>query len=152
MAEITLRVGTPDDVGLMFELDLLCFDVPFRFDLRSMRQYATHPDALVLIAEANGAMHGFVIINPSRRRALRSAYVTTLDVHPEFRRQGIASALLAEAECRAAASGATSMQLHVFDGNLAAIRFYEAAGYEQALFTEDFYSPGLNAWLLIKSI
>jgi len=150
MPEVTLRNGTPADIDAMYALDLLCFDKPFRFDLRSMRKYATHPEAIVLIAELDGEMRGFIVVNPSRRKALHSAYVTTLDVHPDFRRQGIARALLVEAERRVAASGAVTMQLHVFTGNVDAIRFYESAGYEQLLLTEDFYSPGLDALAYTK--
>ncbi len=136
----------------MHALDLLCFDKPFRFDMRSMRKYATHPEAIVLIAESGAEMLGFIVVNPTRRRALHAAYVTTLDVHPDARRQGIARLLVAEAERRAAASSATSMQLHVHTGNAAAIAFYEAAGYEQLMHTEDFYNTGLHAFAYLKSL
>ena len=152
MPEVTLRDGTPADIDAMYALDLLCFDKPFRFDLRSMRKYATHPEAIVLIAESDGEIRGFIVVNPSRRKALHSAYVTTLDVHPHVRRRGIARALVAEAERRAAATGAVSMQLHVFTGNMDAIGFYESVGYEQLLLTEDFYSPGLDAFSYMKSL
>ena len=152
MPEVTLRDGTPADIDAMYALDLMCFDKPFRFDLRSMRKYATHPEAIVLVAEADREIRGFIVVNPSRRKALHSAYVTTLDVHPDCRRQGIALALVAEAERRAAATGAVSMQLHVFTGNTDAIGFYESVGYEQLLLTEDFYSPGLDAFSYMKSL
>jgi len=152
MPAVILRDGTPADIDAMYALDLLCFDKPFRFDLRSMRKYATHPEAIVLIAESDGEIRGFIVVNPSRRKALHSAYVTTLDVHPHVRRRGIARALVAEAERRAAATGAVSMQLHVFTGNTDAIGFYESVGYEQLLLTEDFYSPGLDAFSYMKSL
>ena len=152
MPEFTLRPGTPADVGAMHELDLLCFDKPFRFDFRSMRKYATHSEAIVVIAEVEGQVGGFIIVNPSRRKALHSAYVTTLDVHPDLRRQGMARALVVEAERLAAASGAVAMQLHVYTGNESAIAFYESAGYEQLLLTEDFYNTGLDAFAYMKSL
>jgi [ribosomal protein S18]-alanine N-acetyltransferase len=152
MPEVTLRNGTPADIDSLYALDLLCFDKPFRFDLRSMRKYATHPEAIVLVAEEGGELRGFIVVNPTRRKALHSAYVTTLDVHPDFRRLGIAQKLLAEAERRAAGAGAVTMQLHVFTGNTDAIRFYESAGYEQLLLTQDFYSSGLDAFAYTKSL
>jgi ribosomal-protein-alanine N-acetyltransferase len=152
MSEITLRNGTPADIEAMYALDLLCFDPPFRFDLRSMRRYATHPDAIVLIAEIAGEIAGFIVVNPTRRRSLHSAYITTLDVHPDHRRHGIARRLVAEAEHRAALTGATSMQLHVHTGNTVAIRFYESAAYQQAMLTPDFYAAGLDAWTYLKPL
>ena len=152
MPELTLRDGTPADINAMYELDLLCFEKPFRFDFRSMRKYATHPDAIVLIAEVEGEFLGFIVVNPSRRKALNSAYVTTLDVHPDFRRQGIARMLIAEAERCATDAGAVTMQLHVFTGNAEAIRFYESLGYEQLLRTDDFYNTGLHALAYMKPL
>ena len=152
MPEVTLRTGTPADIDAMYELDVLCFEKPFRFDFRSMRKYATHRDAIVLIAEVQDELRGFIVVNPTRRKALHSAYVTTLDVHPDFRRQGTARMLIAEAERRAADSGAVSMQLHVFTGNAEAIRFYESLGYEQLLRTDDFYNTGLHALAYMKPL
>jgi ribosomal-protein-alanine N-acetyltransferase len=152
MFQITLRDGTPADIEALYALDLLCFDEPFRFDIRSMRRYATSPGAIVLVGEIANEIAGFIIVNPTRRRSLHAAYITTLDVHPDHRRQGIAHQLLAEAEHRAAVSGATSMQLHVHTCNVAAIRFYESAGYQQAMLTPDFYAAGLDAWTYLKPL
>ena len=152
MAEVTLRNGTAADVEALYALDILCFDKPFRFDFRSMRKYVTHPEAIVLVAEVDGAIRGFIVVNPKRPRALQSAYVTTLDVHPDFRRQGIARMLVTEAERRAAATGAVTMQLHVHTGNADAIAFYESVGYEKLLLTEDFYNVGLDAFAYLKSL
>ena len=152
MPEFTLRAGGLADLKAMHELDLMCFDKQFRFDLKSMTKYATHPEAIVIIAESGIELRGFIIVNPTRRRAMHAAYVTTLDVHPDFRRLGMARALLAAAEQSAASAGATTMQLHVFTGNSAAISFYESAGYEQLLLTEDFYSTGLDAFAYLKTL
>lgn len=136
----------------MHELDLLCFEKPFRFDFRSMRKYATHPEAIVVIAEVEGEVRGFIVVNPTRRKALHSAYITTLDVHPDFRRQGMARALVVEAERLVAVSGAMTIQLHVYTSNESAIAFYESAGFEQLLLTEDFYNTGLHAFAYMKSL
>ena len=152
MAEVTLRNGTSADVEALYALDILCFEKPFRFDFRSMRKYVTHPEAIVLVAEVDGEIRGFIVVNPTRRKALHSAYVTTLDVHPEFRRHGIARMLVAEAERHAAEAGAVTIQLHVFTGNDSAIEFYESLGYERLLLTEDFYATQLHAWTYFKSL
>ncbi len=61
----------------------------------------------------------------TRHRAL----VTAVYVRPNARGQGIAAAMLA---ANAAAEGIVQLELHVLVTNEAAIRVYEAAGYERA--------------------
>ncbi len=78
----------------MFELDLLCFDEPFRFDLKTMRRCASAPRAIVLVGEVDRSLAGFVIVHLRRH----TADVVTLDVHPDCRRQGLAGALMEAAE------------------------------------------------------
>lgn len=136
----------------MYALDLLCFDEPFRFDLRSMRWYASQPDAIVEVVEQDTSLRGFIVVNLTHRREPRTAYITTLDVHPDSRRRGIAGLLVSEAELRSRVAGATAMRLHVFTGNLPAIRFYEASGYRQVRLNKGLYGAGLDAWNYSKSL
>ncbi len=127
-------------------MDVLCFAEPFRFDLRSMRRFAESRNALVLVAEiddvetARPRIAGFVIVHVERSpKGGRRGYVVTLDVLPERRREGIAAALMAGVERLAAEAGAERMELHVFTGNDAAIRFYERLGYERTGVQAGFY-------------
>jgi ribosomal protein S18 acetylase RimI-like enzyme len=50
-----------------------------------------------------------------------------------------------EAELQAVAGGCSMMALHVFAGNVAAIRFYESAGFERSHRERGFYGEGLDA-------
>ena len=152
MPGIALRDATPADVQAMYELDLLCFEEAFRFDPRSMRQLALDPEAISIIGEISGALGGFIVVNLSRQHSAHWAYISTLDVHPDCRRLGLGGSLIAEAESRSARAGATLMRLHVFTGNLPAIRFYEAAGYEQMLRVAAFYGRNLDAWVYMKQL
>jgi ribosomal-protein-alanine N-acetyltransferase len=93
-----LRPGTKADVEAMYRLDCLCFEEPFRFDLWTLRRFATQRDALVVVDETEGALRGFVIAEVSRRREVACGYVATIDVHPEHRRAGLARRLMAEVE------------------------------------------------------
>lgn len=60
------------------------------------------------------------------------AYVTNVSVAPDHGRQGIASALLADAHRHAAALGLRAMALEVDGGNQAALRLYQQHGYVTA--------------------
>ncbi len=148
-AEWKLRAGRAADIPAMFALDLVCFEEPFRFDLKSMRRFALRAGAIVVVAKATGELAGFVIVHLERGRL---AYVVTLDVAPEFRRRGLARALMAEAESQARNTGADRMGLHVFPGNSAAIAFYERLGYERKDLDESFYGEGLGAFVCLKDL
>jgi ribosomal protein S18 acetylase RimI-like enzyme len=134
----------------MYRLDCLCFAPPFRFDLRFMERLALRPDVLVVVAEQGGEMRGFVIYEIDDRKEFSSAYVATLDVHPEYRRLGIAKALMDEADGLAMLAGVNHIRLHVFAGNEAAIRFYEGRGCKRVAVTTDFYGRGLDGILYLK--
>ena len=148
-AGIVLRDYRPSDLEAMFRLDEVCFTEEFRFDRESMQGFAQARNAIVVVAEeAGGEMVGFVIAHVERTVAGRQGYVVTLDVAENYRRIGLAGRLMREAEERAAAAGARSMELHVFTGNEGAIRFYERAGYVRVGVRRRFYgAAGLDAFV-----
>jgi [ribosomal protein S18]-alanine N-acetyltransferase len=152
--EISLRDYRANDIEAMFRLDELCFDARFRFDRRSMRGFAEERDALVRVAEeACGKLVGFVIAHVEQVASEWRAYVVTLDVVAERRRQGLAARLMRAAEEGAITSGARWMYLHVFIGNEAAIRFYERIGYVRIRTKRGFYgAPGLDAFVYGKEL
>ena len=147
-----LRPAEPADILAMYELDLLCFEAPFRFDLETMRYYATRPGSICLIAEKDRVLAGFLIVNLTIRRKASSGYITTLDIHPDFRRQGLSRQLMNAAEASAIQAGITSLSLHVSTENQPAICFYESFGYSRILLVENFYAEDLHAWLYLKNL
>ncbi len=147
-----LRDGTESDLGELFALDLICFEPAFRFDLRAMRRYAQRSGAIVRVAEQGSELAGFLIVHLERSRRGTAAYIVTLDVAPGLRRQGLAGALVADAEKKAAEGGAQTMLLHVFAGNAAAIGFYRSAGYQLAGEEKGFYGDGLDALVYAKGL
>jgi ribosomal-protein-alanine N-acetyltransferase len=144
-----LRDYRPSDLEAMFQLDEACFAVEFRFDRESMRAFAEARNALVVMAEEPGSeLAGFVIAHIEPVAMGRRGYIVTLDVAESHRRQGLAERLLREVEMRAAAAGALWMELHVYTGNEAAIRFYERLGYERIGVRRRFYgAAGLDAFV-----
>ncbi len=152
-SEIVIRDYRPTDLDAMFRLDEVCFSEEFRFNWRSMREFAEEQDAVVQIAEREGGIAGFVIAHMERMALQLCAYVVTLDVAPEYRRQGLARSLMKEMESRVAAAGARWIHLHVFTGNEGAIRFYEQMNYEQTGVRRGFYGrAGLDALVYGKEL
>ena len=119
-----------------------------------MREFAGARNAICLIAERRGGeLAGFVIVHLDPKAAGLRGYVVTLDVAEGYRREGVASKLMLEAESRARAAGGWRMELHVFTGNEGAIRFYERMGYSRFAVQRRFYrTAGFDAFLYRKEL
>jgi RimJ/RimL family protein N-acetyltransferase len=94
--------------------------------LRALRRYA---DAVVLLAEEDGAVVGR--LSAARDTHPASAHVADvgLMVATTHRRRGIGTELLAAVEDWAQGTGVQKLELHVFPHNAPAIALYERLGY-----------------------
>lgn len=153
-AEIALRNYRETDLEAMYLLDAACFAQEFAFDCESMKAFAGARNAIAVIAERNhGTIAGFLIAEIERTTAGRRGYIVTLDVSAECRRMGLGTRLMWEVERRAMLAGARWMDLHVFTGNVAAIRFYERMGYVRGGLRVAFYgAEGLDAFAYRKEL
>ena len=158
LSRIALREYRSTDLDAIFQLDEICFAAEFRFDRVSMRRFAEARNAIALVAEHAAVLNpkntiaGFVIVHVERAASARHGYVVTLDVAPELRRTGVAGHMMDEAERLAVKAGASCMELHVFAGNEAAIRFYEERGYVSLGVRCGFYGGELDALVYRKLI
>lgn len=95
---------------------------------------------------------GFALI----RVAAGEAELLTIAVAPDARRRGRGRALLAAAEARATAAGASEMFLEVAADNTAARTLYAAAGYAVAGQRRGYYQavegPPVDALVLRKAL
>jgi len=160
--EVVLRRYRPTDLQAIFEMDVICFSEPFRFDRRSMRRFSESSKAIAVVAErvtedrSSGSLAGFVIVHTERTHRGRRGYVVTLDVSPAQRREGVAGRLMTEAEALARGAGVGRMELDVYVGNDGAIRFYEGRGYERLGVRPGFYGTvggtSLDAYTYTKEL
>jgi ribosomal protein S18 acetylase RimI-like enzyme len=83
-------------------------------------------------------------------------YVHALAAYPQHRSRGLGTALLAEADGRAARADKPGLSLIVTDTNTGARRLYERSGYREAaqrkIVKEDWQHPGTNWVLLTKRL
>jgi GNAT superfamily N-acetyltransferase len=100
-------------------------------------------DGVVLVAEADGAVSGFVSVWTRYRSSepeddpAEHAYVSDLVVTERHRGRGIGRALLRAAEVRARQAGVESLPVAVKAGNKGALSLYSAEGFENsALYLE----------------
>jgi [ribosomal protein S18]-alanine N-acetyltransferase len=151
---IVLREYRSMDIEAMYRLDEVCFAEAFRFDRQTMRRFAEAVNAAVVVAESeDGGLAGFVIAHVEQAAVGWHGYVVTLDVAEGWRRMGLAQRMMAEAEQRVAAAGAQWMDLHVFNENEGAIRFYERVGYERVGLRRGFYRrAGMDAYVYRRKL
>jgi ribosomal protein S18 acetylase RimI-like enzyme len=76
----------------------------------------------------------------------------TIGVKPEFRRIGIAKALIARLESWASARGAIAMMLEVDVSNENAIALYAKLGYETLNIRKNYYGYGRDAQIMRRGL
>lgn len=148
-----LREYSSADLGAIFGLDEVCFEAPFRFSEKAMRQFAEARNALTVVAETESReIAGFCIAHVERSRGRLSAYVVTLDIDPKQRRHGLAGQIMERIEQQACDAGCDAMVLHVSVENEGAIAFYEHRGYERSHMVKSFYGLGRHAYVYRKAL
>lgn len=121
-----IRRMTVEDVPAVAELDRISFSLPwtersFHFEVSS------NPASRCWVAEQGGQIIGVVVA----WLLLDEVHIATIATRPEFRRQGIAQALLAHVLKLGAKDGALSSFLEVRASNVAAQAMYHKFGYEE---------------------
>ncbi len=115
----------------------------------SYRKFAEDSGALILVAETNGAISGFLVA----RFAADQAEILNLAVTRAFRRQGHASTLLAAALKHLRSCTATSVYLEVRQSNTSAIAFYQSHGFTQSGIRKAYYqNPSEDALTMQKKL
>jgi ribosomal protein S18 acetylase RimI-like enzyme len=143
---------TPQDFDALYALEELCFEPPERFGRRYMRNLVNRANVATWIAEEDGRMAGFAIIEWTGQRSSITAYIQTIEVATEARGRGVGHELLSCIEGSACAAGAGLLRLHVETENAVAIRLYEAQGYRCEGREENYYPRGRAALIYVKRL
>lgn len=142
------RLYAKEDFAALYAIEEVCFQPPFRFGRRYMRQLVSAAQAATWIAEESGRMVGFAIVEWAAGRA----YVQTLEVMPQERGTGVGRELLRLVEESAVAGNAELIWLHVDAANDGAIRLYEKHGYRYERRQEHYYPGGRAALIYAKRL
>jgi putative acetyltransferase len=108
--------------------------------LKALRRY---PHAAVFVAERDdGTIVGRLSIGRDPHPASTHVADVGLMVAADARRQGVGTAMLEAAVGWAREAGVRKIELHVFPWNEAAIKLYEAFGFEREGFRKGHYRRG----------
>ena len=120
-----IRKMTLEDVPGVLDLDQKSFSLPwpersFRYELTA------NPASRCWVAELDGKVVGMIVV----WLIVDEAHVATIATHPDFRRRGIGTKLLAHALRHMMGEGARSSFLEVRESNTGAQDMYRKFGYE----------------------
>jgi ribosomal-protein-alanine N-acetyltransferase len=149
---VIYRPYTPEDFAALYAIEEVCFQPPFCFGRRYMHQLVSSPLAATWIAEDDGHMAGFAIVEWAEEGGAVIAYIQTIEVAPEQLRQGIGKELLRHIEDSARAAGAQAIWLHVDATNAGAMKLYEANGYRSEGREENYYARDRAALIYAKPL
>ncbi|MEZ5870458.1 MAG: GNAT family N-acetyltransferase [Nitratireductor sp.] len=121
------------------------------FSANGLAGYLTRDDpaAMRVSLEWNGEMAGVAVM---RRPWLRGPYLEMLCVFPEASGLGIGSRFLSWFEAHARERNERNLWVAVSDFNLSAIRFYERAGFVQAVALPGLVGDAFTELLLRKQL
>lgn len=141
--------AAPDDVPALLALENAAF-AGDRLTRRSLVRLVRAASCRVLVARADGALAGYVILLLHQRR--RAARIYSLAVAAGFAGRGIGRALV-EAACDAARrAGRTAATLEVRTDNRRAIALYRRSGFAEAATTADYYEDGQAALRMVRAL
>lgn len=131
-------------ISKVAELERLCFSTPW--SEKALEEELQNPHAVFLVAEDGAGYVGCHFV-------CGDGAITNVAVHPDFRRKGIAKALLSALEDEGRKIGADTISLEVRKSNLSAIKLYEKMGYTVVGERPNFYTkPTENAILMTLEI
>ena len=114
-----------EDIDAILDISSLSFSVCWSKD--SYIQELTNPIARYLVAKIDNKVIGFV----GTWIVLDESHITNIAVHPNYRKQGIASKLLEKFLNYCKSQGCVAYTLEVRSGNKAAKALYEKYNFKQ---------------------
>lgn len=138
---------TKELAAVAADIERLCLDTAWTVSQIAAAEGSE--DTLYLVATVDGVTCGVISCVFSRYEAM----VENLAVLPDYRRLGVASALLAAIEDQAKARGLEAIALEVASRNIGAVSLYEKASFAKAGVRKGFYAKQKDdALIMIKEI
>jgi len=132
------------DLNALRHLEQICFPKD-GWPLLDLISVLTYPNIVRLKAVVEEKMVGFIA--GDRRDEGYLGWIATIGVLPEYRRQGIATALIGECERRL---NTAIIRLNVRRSNMEAISLYKQLGYVQISTWPGYYQDGEEALIFEK--
>lgn len=146
---LSFRRAVVSDLPALLLIESVSFPTD-RMTARHFRYAITQAKGACMVAVRDDQVVGYGQIAVHARTPI--GRLSSFAVHPEYRRLGVARALLAALEDEAAALGCCAVRLEVRRDNTAALALYLRTGYVQFGQYPDYYEDGMTALRLEKRL
>jgi ribosomal-protein-alanine N-acetyltransferase len=136
------------DTEELHVLDKLCFSDQHAFTEGYFFLLFLHDRAFGWALLDGDMIIAFIMVTKKRN----VANIATIDIHPRYRRRGMASALIELAERELIEQDVKVCSLQVDIRNIAAIRLYHSLGYSKARRISGYYAGDGDAYLMRKQL
>lgn len=141
-----IRPAIPADANQILAIEERCFSTD-RLSPRSIRRFLKSPGSRTFVYVQDKTVAGYILTLCHKRSRLGRHY--SVAVLPEYRRRGIAEALLRHAE--GACPEKAGFKLEIRKDNTGARRLYSRFGYEVRGVRPGYYADGQDAIEMVKS-
>ncbi len=122
-----IRPASGNDLNAISEIEQKCFPEPIAYPKPQLAYLLLRANSASFVETCGDTIRGFVIA--TYRQGSSTGHIETIDVDPAYTKLGIGLKLLTTAEEDMRKRGKRWSQLEVSEGNKAAIKLYEKAGY-----------------------
>jgi len=100
------------------------------------------------VAKVGGRIAGYAVACAENR----NAEIASLAVHPDYRRRGVAHALMRHCLRALRSTGVRRVELMVRTGNTAGAQLYRSLGFRRVRLVPRYYEDGGDAFLMVRGI
>ncbi len=159
-----VRPAVAEDFETLWQIDQKCFPPGIAYGREELQWYMKLPRAFALVSENKTQVVGFVLVSIAQVRAKKRGagaevatiesvgHIITIDVLAKWRRDGVGSKLLSQAEDKLKEEGCRTILLETGVDNESAIRFYKKHGYSVMRTLPRYYLDSLDAFLMGKKL
>jgi ribosomal-protein-alanine N-acetyltransferase len=153
----TLRKFTPDDLQNVMQINRVCLPENYT-DFFFVDLHQRFPETFI-VAEDGGRIMGYIMCrievglsNYGFGGLVRKGHVVSIAVLPQYRRRGVAKAIINKALEGMAYYKAKQGFLEVRVTNESAISLYKKLGFEVTRTINGYYSDGEDAYVMTKKL
>jgi ribosomal-protein-alanine N-acetyltransferase len=133
-------------ISVLCELEHLCYPETMAYDICTMENFLREPGTLLLCEWRRGRLAGFQLSDRIR------GTIITIDIHPDYRRLGIARRLMHRTLQILKMAGIKNVMSQVAVNNAPSLMLHLKFGFKQRQRIRHYYQTGEDAYLFVLDL